>query len=308
MFRALQQAAPSTELGIMVMYLGAEKAGIPLDSFRGTPFRVGEFMFSDDAFGSVKGKTDELFSALFHRRFTSPELAYSETTAFPADQLSARNLAAKLTVSLIADVRNTMFMSGLRPFAPKSWETLGPAMRQSAQLHEKIAAHQPRGPFKHFWGWDARRVGDDRPFSLFLASGIPFEVVEELPTDGWTFLCDADARAVAAGRLRSRGRRLVVRPESAARGPDLMPVAEDLGAMFELKRRVVPSLRGVPYLEGEHPAVFTWYPTARCGLVWNLEDTPRAFEVNQEGSALQTVQVEPLGVALVAGLQPRQAG
>jgi hypothetical protein len=33
----------------------------------------------------VKGKTDELFSALMHRRFARPELAYSEKTAFPSD-------------------------------------------------------------------------------------------------------------------------------------------------------------------------------------------------------------------------------
>jgi len=87
-FRAQQRAVPQVRLGIMVMYLGAEKAGIRLDEFKGVPIRVGELMFNDAAFAPVKNKTAELFSALFHRRFVPPEQAYSETTAFPANQLS----------------------------------------------------------------------------------------------------------------------------------------------------------------------------------------------------------------------------
>ena len=121
------------------MYLGSEKAGIRLTDYRDVPFRVGEFMFNDRSFAPVKGKTDELFSCLFHRRFARPELAYSETTAFPADQLSARNMAAKLTVSTLSDVRNTMFMSGATPFPRQHWQTLAPAMKQHAGLHRKIS-------------------------------------------------------------------------------------------------------------------------------------------------------------------------
>ena len=115
-FRAMQSAAPHVQLGIMVMYFGAEKAGIRLADYSQVPFRVGELMFSDSQFHPVKGKTNELFSALFHRRFVTPELAFSETTAFPADKLSASNMAAKLATSTIADVRNTMFMSGVDAF------------------------------------------------------------------------------------------------------------------------------------------------------------------------------------------------
>ena len=53
------------------MYLGAEKAGIRLADYADVPFRVGEFMFDDESFNPVKGKTDELFSSLFHRRFVT---------------------------------------------------------------------------------------------------------------------------------------------------------------------------------------------------------------------------------------------
>ena len=301
-FRQMQSAGPDVELGIMVMYLGAEKAGVRLERFRDVPFRVGELMFSDAEFAPTKGKTDELFSALFHRRFTPPHLAYSESTAWPEDRLSAANLAAKLTISLIADVRNTMFMSGLMPFPIEHWDTLGPAMRHSARLHERVAGHSPAGPFKHYWGLDSRRVGDDRPFSLFLASGIPFEVVEELPTDGWAFLSDADARAVAEGRLATRGRNLIVRPESGARGPQLVPVSEDLSSIWRLKESVIPALHGVPYVAGTEPVVFAWYPGARAGLLWNLEEQPRSYRVMRDGRELAQVSVPALGVALIGGI------
>ena len=165
-FRAQQNAAPDIQLGNMVMYLGAEKAGIRLQDYQGVPLRVGELMFNDKSFAPVKGKTDELFSSLFHRRFVSPELAYSETTAFPADKLSASNMAAKLSVSLLSDVHNTMFMSGLTPFPRTHWQTLAPAMKKQVALHKKIANLKPQGPFKHYWGEQSRMVGDDKPFSL----------------------------------------------------------------------------------------------------------------------------------------------
>ncbi|MBC8179908.1 hypothetical protein H8E88_02180 [candidate division KSB1 bacterium] len=185
MFAALQNATPQMDIGIMVMYLGAEKAGIALDKYQDVPFRVGELMFGDKSFGKVKGKTDELFSSLFHRRFVKPEMAYSESTTYPQDALSAKNMAAKLSVSLLSDVRNTMFMSGIQPFPIDYWKTLAPAMKKNAQLHEEIAGLTSKGPFKHFWGWDSRLVGTDKPFSLFLASGIPFEVIDDVTKDGW---------------------------------------------------------------------------------------------------------------------------
>jgi hypothetical protein len=144
-FRAQQAAAPEVALGIMVMYLGSEKAGIRLDDYKGSLFRVGELMFEDKSFNPVKGKTDELFSALFHRRFVTSEMAFSETTAYPADKLSAKNMAAKLHISTIADIRNTMMMSGLEPFPFTHWETLAPAMKKATAIHQKIAGQNYRG-------------------------------------------------------------------------------------------------------------------------------------------------------------------
>ena len=82
-FRRQQEAVPGVDLGIMVMYLGAEKAGIRLADYSGVPIRVGEYMFDDRSFGTVKGKTDELFSVLFHRRFCFPNKVTAKVRLSP---------------------------------------------------------------------------------------------------------------------------------------------------------------------------------------------------------------------------------
>lgn len=270
-FQEQQAAAPQVELGIMVMYLGSEKGGLRLTDYSGIPFRVGESMFNDSSFNPVKGKTDELFSVLFHRRFTRPEQTYSETTAFPADQLSAANLAAKLNISLISDVRNTMFMSGLTPFPRQHWSTLGFAIRRQSALHPLVAGQRLHGPFKHYWGPASRFVGDDNPYSLFLALGIPFEVVEEPPQDGWVFLSKADAQELP--RINQTGMQVnfVSRPGDATPFGKNHLVEETLPALFEFKHRVVePQLHDIPYVMDDIPMVCAWYPEAQRVLIWNL--------------------------------------
>ena len=296
-FHTFAAAAPPLTLGLMVMYLGAEKAGIRLADYRGVPLRVGELMFSDAGFAPCKGKTDELFSALFHRRFVAPELAYSETTAFPADALSAENLAAKLAVSLLSDVRHTMFMSGLTPFPRAHWQTLAPAMQRQAALHPLLAGHQPRGPFKHLWGEASRYIGDDRPFSLFLGTGVPFEVTAQPARDGWTFLSDCDARAAASAPQPQPGTTFVARPQAGTALPGGRLIEESLAALFQLKRELLPQLQSVPVVLEDEPFVCGWYPTARRVLLWNLSEQRRQVTLRQHGQTWP-VTVDPLGIAL----------
>ena len=298
MFRAMQDAAPGMEIGIMVMYLGSEKAGIALDKYRDTLFRVGEEHFNDKSFGTVKGKTDELFSSLFHRRFARPELSFSETTSYPADALSARNMAAKLNVSLLSDVRNTMFMSGLPPLPADRWDVLAPAMKKNAELHRQIVGHKPQGPFKHFYGWDSRMVGTDRPFSLFLASGIPFEVVDEPPHDGWVFLSDEDARGVSEGRIKAKGN-VVARKSSKIKGDIFITMDETPADIFAFKKRIISRLKDVPFVEGEIPVVFAWYPTAGKALLWNVNEEPKRYKIRLNDKVLMIVDVAGLDVEMV---------
>lgn len=294
-FRA-QQRAFGQGLGIMVMYLGAEKAGIRLRDYCKVPFRVGELMFDDRSFTPIKGKTDELFSVLFHRRVAEPEHAFSETTAAPHDHLNAANMAAKLIISTIADVRQTMFMSGLTPFPREHWNVLGPAMRQQAQMHSELAGHRPRGPFKHVWGEAQRLVGNDQAFSLWLAAGVPFEVVESPSRTGWNFLSDFDARELAARAVGSPSR-FVCRSSAASHPPTAEMVGETLTELFAFKNRIRDKLRDVPHVAEDEPAVCAWYPTARMVLVWNLSEHPRTLTVVL-GSQRRTRQLGPLAAAL----------
>ena len=297
-FRAQQQAAPGIQLGNMVMYFGAEKAGIRLADYSKSLFRVGEMMFHDAGFAPPKGKTDELFSSLFHRRYATPELAFSETTAYPANSLSAANMAAKLVVSTICDVRNTMFMSGVSAFPRTHWDTLAPAMKHNAKLHQKIAGHTPRGPLKHFWGEQSRFVGDDNPFSLFLASGIPFEVTQEPASDGWTFLSDADGRAALAGKLASRGTVFVTRLPGANPPAGIRTMPESLPDLYAFKREITSKLHDVPFVEDDAPVVCAWYPTARTVLLWNLSEQRKELTVKL-GETRRRVTIEALNVAMV---------
>lgn len=303
MFEILQKATPQMEIGIMVMYCGAEKAGIALDKYRNVPFRVGEGMFGDKDFGNVKGKTDELFSALFHMRFIEPELAYSETTSFPSDALSAKNMAAKLSVSLFTDVRNTMFMSGMQPFPIEHWKILGPAMKKSARIHEQIAGLKPCGPFKHFWGWESRLIGTDQPFSLFLASGIPFEVIDDITEEGWIFLSNEDANSIVEGRLASKSNHLVVRKDAKVGGNGFIELDETLDAIFAFKRRIISSLNNTPYVEEDTPVIFSWYPTAGKALLWNVSETKQNFRIKRGDKIVQSVVVEGLDVTLISNSQ-----
>ncbi len=300
MFEALQSATPGMAIGIMVMYLGSEKAGIALEKYGDVPFRVGELMFDDKSFGRVKGKTDELFSSLFHRRFARPELAYSETTTYPEHALSAKNMAAKLTVSLLSDVRNTMFMSGIRAFPVEYWPTLAPAMKKSADLHRQIAGHKPSGPFRHFWGWDNRLVGTDKPFSLFLASGIPFEVVDELTDNGWFFLSDEDARAVAENRLHPENKNLLVRKSAGLQDSHFTLLDETPEDIFSFKKRIIPSLKDIPYVDGNTPVVLAWYPTARKALLWNVNEERQDYTIKLNGRVIRKISIDGLDAELIS--------
>lgn len=280
-WRSQQAAWTGGRLGPMVMYLGSEKAGIRLADYRKTLFRVGESHFDDGSFGSVKGKTNELFSSLFHRRFADPELACSETTAYPHDRLSARNLGAKLSVSTLSDVRTTMFMSGLTPFPQEHWSTLKGAMKKNREVHALVAGRAPKGPLKHYWGEASRYVGDDNPFSLFLATGVPFEVCEAPASDGWTFLSDADAAAAKSGSLKSGGTTFVHRSRETIEGA--RSVKERLEDLWGFKRELVSQLKGTPFVEEEKPAVLAWYPEVRRAVLWNLSDKAEVLTVHLDG-------------------------
>ncbi len=289
-FREMEKCCEDVRLGIMVMYMGSEKAGIRLGDYKNNLFRVGEGMFNDDSFRSVKNKCNELFSVLFHRRFVSPENAYSETTAFPADRLSAKNMSAKLVISTIADVRNTMYMSGVQHFPKAHWEVLPVQMKKQAEFHDQIAGHKLVGPLKHYWGERSRYVSDDNPYSLFLAMGVPFEVVDEIEGDGWSFVSEYDLEGVRD--------EVIARCVSRHKYKDAICVPEDLDSLFRFKREIVGGFRNIPYIVEEKPVVCAWYPSARKVLVWNLSEGSERLTLRRDEKTF-SVELDGLESALV---------
>lgn len=271
----IQQKAFAGDFGIMVMYLGAEKAGIRLSDYRGVQVRVGEAHFNDRDLKSPKGWTDELFSVLFHRRYVKPEDAWSETTAFPADALSVENMIAKLTISTIADVRHTTFMSGLTPLPKSYWKDLPSAMRLQKKHHEMIAGYALKGPFKHFWGEASRYVGKDRPFSLWLAMGVPFEVIDEPEKgeDGWVFMSDEDYTYLGK---RAQKANVVVREGLKKEDSPVQALKEEPDDLWRWKKQMTPLLKNsnIPYVIENEPAVCAWYPQAKRVLIWSLSTVP----------------------------------
>ncbi|MDO5307880.1 MAG: twin-arginine translocation signal domain-containing protein [Planctomycetia bacterium] len=278
-FRAFQNASDQVDLGIMVMYMGCERNGIRLDDYRDALFRVGEGGFNDGWYDPIAAKTIELFSSLLHRRFCAPGRAFSETTVFPAGTLSVENMASKLSVSTLSDVRNTCFMSGLRPIEPEFWPVLNKRMQSERQFHAKLLNQKPKGPFKHYYGSAARYCAGENAYSLFLACGVPFEVCDELPNDGYVFLADADANAVERGAVEPTGAKLIARFQSQANR--FTAVAEQLEALFEFRRAILLQLQEqqIPYVEEEIPIVLAWYPDVNLVYLWNLSKEDKTFHL-----------------------------
>ncbi|MGI6400995.1 MAG: hypothetical protein ACOX0A_02610 [Thermoguttaceae bacterium] len=297
-FQRWQNTVPEIDLGIMVMYMGCERAGIRLEDYKNALFRVGEGGFSDAWYNSDKTKTVELFSSLFHRRFCSPGRAFSETTVFPEKSLSAENLASKLAISTISDVRNTCFMSGLTPIDVDHWPVLHKRMVREKEMHAKLLGVRPNGPFKHYYGESARYCAGENAYSLFLALGVPFEVCDAIPDNGWTFLSDADALSVDRGSLSSQGSRLIARFDSAA--GRFTKVPEDYESLFAFRRSILMKLQEdqVPYVEEEIPLVLAWYPDLNSIYIWNISREEKTFHVRL-GDKLFALKLEALASQLV---------
>ncbi len=297
-FDAYRAAVPEVDLGIMVMYMGCERGGIRLDDYRDALFRVGEGMFGDGWYDPPKNKTIELFSSLLHRRFCEPGRAFSETTVYPEKTLSAENMASKLSVSTISDVRNTCYMSGLRAIPPEYWPILGARAAQEKKLHSRLLGKKAAGPFKHFYGKAARYVGGENAYSLFLALGVPFEVCDEIPADGWTFLSDADAAEVERGQAVGGGSKLIARFASSS--DRFAKVDEDFESLFAFRRSILERLQAdeIPYVEEEKAVVLAWYPEAQAVYLWNLTQENLVLHLRR-GSKVAAVELADRGSLLV---------
>ncbi|MGN1064041.1 MAG: hypothetical protein ACI4QC_01405 [Thermoguttaceae bacterium] len=292
-FHDSRDIAPEVDLGIMVMGMGSEKAGIRLEDYRGALFRVGEWMFTNAQYDSTKNKTIELYSSLFHRRFVEPERAFSETTII--QELSAENYVSKLSISTLSDVRNTMFMC---PIPASYWKLITPRMKKEKEYHSRIYGAKAKGPFKHFWGMADRYMASYDAYSLFLACGVPFEVCDELPGDGFAFLGDASAREMERGELTSPGAMCVARFESV--NNRFAAVPETFEEIFKFRKTLLPKFKseGIPYVEEETPVVLGWYPDAKAAYLWNVDNADKVVTL-RKGERTVAVNLKALDSAMV---------
>lgn len=301
-FRKTSCGVSEVDLGIMVMFMGSERAGIRLDDYRTNLFRVGEMMFDDRWFNDTRNKARELFSSLFHRRFCEPGRAFSETTGYQIVNLSPENMASKLTVSTLSDVRNTMFMSGLPMIPAPYWPVMAPRIKKEAGIHKRIAGRKPVGPFKHFWGLADRYMRGDEAFCLFLTAGVPFEVCDTLPADGWTFLGDASAAEIDRGTLTSPGTVCLARVKSES--GRFQTLEESFEQIFQFRRSLLTRFRDekIPYVEEEVPFVLGRYTKGDGSpdaiLLWNVNREDKTVHI-RIGEETQTVFVKALDSALL---------
>ena len=273
-FRDTQALSPEVDLGIMIMGMGSEKAGIRLDDYKDALVRVGEWMFNDATYNLTKNKTIELFSSLLHRRFVPAGRAFSETTII--QDLSAENYTSKLSVSTLSDVRNTMFMC---PIPASYWGLIAPRMKRERDYHNRIVGIKAQGPFKHFWGLADRYSYGYNAYSLFLALGVPFEVCDEIPEDGWTFLGDYSAQEMDRGELATKGSKCVARINSDS--GRFVQVPETFEELFKFRKTLLSDFQkqGVPYVEEETPVTLSWYPEAKTVYLWNVENEKKTVTV-----------------------------
>jgi len=70
-----------------------------------------------------------------------------------------------------------------------------------------------------------------------------------------------------------------------------------------LKESIIPSLKNIPYVEGNTPVIFSSYPSTEKGLLWNVNEESHDLTIVINDKVLQTVTVDGLDVVLVSGLK-----
>jgi len=141
-------------------------------------------------------------------------------------------------------------------------------------------------------------IGNDKPYSLFLASGIPFEVTNSPSSDGWTFLSEFDTNDVTSGKLKSNGTKFIIGSDSDKKMKDMRLVEENINEIFAFKHEIIPQLIGIPYIEEDKPVVCAWYPDIKTVLLWNLSETKESFTIMMDNKK-RSVEIGGLDAEMV---------
>ena len=104
------------------------------------------------------------------------------------------------------------------------------------------------------------------------------------------------------GRLATKSNNLVVRKETEIKDNNFTELDETLDDIFAFKKRIIPTLNNIPYVEGDTPVIFSWYPTARKALLWNVNEERQNYTIKRGDKIVQSVSVDGLDVALLSEL------
>jgi len=171
---------PDIEVGIMVMHLGDERQGVDVDAIKrripNCMFRVGEFHFSDDSFGTPEGKASELFSMLYHLDVMGRERAFSETTIFPARALNHANFIFKTKLALLVGIPNVLFMSGTWLITDDYWHSLASALPTLEALERGCSLSERSYPIHQAYGTKGY-AEEASPNVLPILAGLPVKPV-----------------------------------------------------------------------------------------------------------------------------------
>jgi len=293
--------APDLSVGIMVMYMGWEQAGIQLDALRHRLFRVGEGHFDDNSFGSVHGKLTEVASAMFHMCYADPRLVYSESTAFPPTGLSAENVGRKIAVALMAGVPNVMFMSGIRMFPKAYWPTLKQHIQRARDVWARLPAERPTGLVRLWFGPGARSIAPGWPLVDCLGLGIPVEAVNDVTAPG-VYLVQAEDVPFLPEKVTGDDRTTIV--TNSVRKPvnakcRWLDAGKDWPDRWRLKQEILASAGNAPHVAGTTPVVARWFRKSASLLLWNVNNAEQTVDVVGNGRS-QRVKLPPGQVSLVA--------
>jgi len=123
--------------------------------------------------------------------------------------------------------------------------------------------------------------------------------LNELPDDGWVFLSNEDAKAIDEKRVSAGKGKLIAKIESGVNNPLIATMNEEPDDIFALKKKIIPMLKGIPYVAGFDQVVFTWYPSAKTALLWNINNSKKSFQIMLNGKRIHSIEINPLDVELI---------
>ena len=82
-----------------------------------------------------------------------------------------------------------------------------------------------------------------------------------------------------------------------------MEVLENIKELFAFKNSIRQKLKGIPHVVEDVPVVFSWYPTAKSAVVWNLTQEKQDLTITCDGRIISRITVNALDVELIKDIK-----